>query len=331
MTLLKPTVQRDISLFSAQAWQKGYQDDLLKFLGWSYPVIFYYDGFRVNFYHLQTDFVYFKETITPKLIRDDQLFQKLNTQFVNNIEQLKEKLKNIDLQSILSIYALIGEIMSFYVFVVSDTFLAARSEAERSRTLSEGILYEADLKIETYLQKHLPSHQKSFAHFLSMDDIQGLITKEPLNISEIKKRQKGYIVRNTDIITNLSFDSFCKQQHWSLPKNKVLKAQIVQGKTANHGNAQGRAVIVRNKDDFDKVRNGDIIIAVMTNITYTSIFKRAAAVVTDEGGVLCHAAILARELNIPCVVGTSNATQVFKDRDFVILNTAEGLVKKTQD
>jgi pyruvate,water dikinase len=77
-----------------------------------------------------------------------------------------------------------------------------------------------------------------------------------------------------------------------------------------------------------KVKMGDIIVSPMTTPNYITAMRRAGAFVTDEGGVLCHAAIISREMNKPCVVGTKYATKVFKDGDIVEVNGEPGIVSK---
>lgn len=65
----------------------------------------------------------------------------------------------------------------------------------------------------------------------------------------------------------------------------------------------------------------------MTTPNMISIMKKAAAFVTDEGGVTCHAAIIAREINKPCIIGTKIATKVLKDGDIVVVDASNGIIK----
>ena len=99
-----------------------------------------------------------------------------------------------------------------------------------------------------------------------------------------------------------------------------------RGLPACRGKMRGRAVIVTSVKEIDKVKPGDILVSVMTRPDYVQGMKRAAAIVTDEGGVTCHAAIVSRELGIPCVIGTKIATQVIHDGDEVEVNANHGLV-----
>ncbi|MFB6226184.1 MAG: PEP-utilizing enzyme [Candidatus Paceibacteria bacterium] len=77
-----------------------------------------------------------------------------------------------------------------------------------------------------------------------------------------------------------------------------------------------------------KVKEGDILVSPMTMPKYMPAMKRAAGFVTDEGGVTCHAAIVSREMEKPCIIGTDIATEVLENGDKVKVNANEGIVKK---
>jgi phosphoenolpyruvate synthase/pyruvate phosphate dikinase len=78
---------------------------------------------------------------------------------------------------------------------------------------------------------------------------------------------------------------------------------------------------------FKGFNKGDVLVATWTEPKYTPIMKLASAIVTDEGGLTSHAAIVSRELNIPCVIGTKNATKVLKTGDMVEVDANNGVVK----
>ena len=106
------------------------------------------------------------------------------------------------------------------------------------------------------------------------------------------------------------------------------KGSQVQGKIAYPGKVQGPAKLVLSAEDLAKVQRGDILITVMTFPHFIAAMEKAAAFVTDEGGILCHAAIVSREMRKPCVIATKHATTVFKDGDVVEVNAEKGIVKK---
>ncbi|EKF85690.1 phosphoenolpyruvate synthase [Methanobacterium formicicum] len=101
---------------------------------------------------------------------------------------------------------------------------------------------------------------------------------------------------------------------------------ITKGLGASPGMAAGSVKIVKNTDELDKVQQGDILVTVMTTPDMVPAMKRANGIITDEGGVTCHAAIVSRELGIPCVVGTGDATSMLPENSQVTLDGNKGIV-----
>ncbi|MBP3790881.1 MAG: phosphoenolpyruvate synthase [Methanobrevibacter sp.] len=101
---------------------------------------------------------------------------------------------------------------------------------------------------------------------------------------------------------------------------------LVRGLGASPGMASGKVKIILDIDELDKIKEGDIMVTTMTTPDMVPAMKRASGIVTDEGGVTCHASIISRELGIPCVVGTGDATSTLKENDGVTLDGKKGLV-----
>lgn len=101
---------------------------------------------------------------------------------------------------------------------------------------------------------------------------------------------------------------------------------ITKGLGASPGMAAGTVKIINTTDELDKVQEGDILVTVMTTPDMVPAMKRANGIITDEGGVTCHAAIVSRELGIPCVVGTGDATSIIPENSQVTLDGNKGMV-----
>lgn len=111
-------------------------------------------------------------------------------------------------------------------------------------------------------------------------------------------------------------------------KEKIEQSvKKIKGTTAYKGNVKGVVKIVNVPEDIPKLAYKEILISFATNPNLIPALKKAAAIVTDEGGLTSHAAIVSRELQIPCVVGTKIATQVLKDGDLVEVDANKGTVK----
>jgi pyruvate,water dikinase len=99
---------------------------------------------------------------------------------------------------------------------------------------------------------------------------------------------------------------------------------LVEGRSIGQRIGAGRARIVRDVSEMDRVQPGEVLIADMTDPDWEPVMKRAAAIVTNRGGRTCHAAIIARELGIPAVVGCGDATTLIHDGQEVTVSCAEG-------
>ncbi len=102
----------------------------------------------------------------------------------------------------------------------------------------------------------------------------------------------------------------------------------IRGKVAQPGHAVGKVRLILSEHQVENLLPGEILVTSMTDPDMVPAMKKAAAIVTDEGGITCHAAIVSRELKVPCVIGTKIATKVFKDGDMVDVDAETGVVRK---
>ena len=108
----------------------------------------------------------------------------------------------------------------------------------------------------------------------------------------------------------------------------MSKCDNLKGRPAYPGKVQARARIILNKKDFHKLKPGEILVAPNTRPEYVPIMKIAGAIISEEGGITCHAAIISRELKKPAVVGVQGALDVLKDGDLVEVDADQGIVRK---
>jgi phosphohistidine swiveling domain-containing protein len=148
------------------------------------------------------------------------------------------------------------------------------------------------------------------------------------NLNEIKERQKQFLIIRKDEDTKLVSR---KEEIEEIVKNELggeaLKVTVLQGSTAFPGIVKGRVKKIENIKEMGKIEKGDILVASMTTPDMIIAIRKAAAIVTDEGGITCHAAIVSRELKIPCVIATKVATKVLKDGDLVEVDAEKGIIK----
>jgi pyruvate,water dikinase len=99
---------------------------------------------------------------------------------------------------------------------------------------------------------------------------------------------------------------------------------VARGKSVGSAIGAGRVRVIHASRDLESVRDGDVLVAPMTDPDWEPVLKRASGVVTDQGGRTCHAAIISRELGLPCVVGTGDGTHTLADGHEVTVSCAEG-------
>ena len=110
-------------------------------------------------------------------------------------------------------------------------------------------------------------------------------------------------------------------------KKITTKNSSLEGMPAFKGIVQGKVKIVKDKKDFHKMKKGDILIAPNTRPEFLPVMKIAGAIITEEGGITCHAAIVSRELKIPAVVGVQGIIAVLKDNNLIEVDAEKGVVK----
>lgn len=107
-----------------------------------------------------------------------------------------------------------------------------------------------------------------------------------------------------------------------------LDVEEINGMCACSGKAIAKARVILSSKEAHALKEGEILVTGMTTPDFTPFMKRLAGIITDDGGITCHAAIVARELNIPCIVGTKVATKIFKTGDLVELKANHGIARK---
>ncbi len=160
---------------------------------------------------------------------------------------------------------------------------------------------------------------------LNYDDFINLWHREIINFfknytvpkkSKLKERKQGYVTllinNELEIISGNKLSEFITSK---IEEKKEIKK--IEGTIACSGKHRGAVKIVISVSHIDKVKQGNVLVSTMTNPYYVPAMIRAGAIVTDEGGILSHASIVSRELNIPCIVGTNIATKILKDDDLV--------------
>lgn len=158
------------------------------------------------------------------------------------------------------------------------------------------------------------------------DEIISFIQDNKIDNKEIEKRKEGIIITRSDNKFQIISGKKAKEiiEKLSLQSEDI---NIIEGTVASQGKIIGKVRIIH--DPFKEVLNkGEILVTSMTRPDFVPLMDKAAGFITDEGGLTCHAAIIAREMNKPCIVGTEIATKSLQNGDLVEIDAYHGKITK---
>jgi len=226
-----------------------------------------------------------------------------------------------------------------------------KKELREKYTLSAETLYQLDLfdeytywhdlrkemQCKTFHSNHLFLLEAARRHELEPEDLEWLWHDELLKLIRtgkvnkeeitLRKRAVGAIVSGGRVEWWSGDMAVQKKNDIVLPVDDSMNE--ARGEGASPGKATGTAKVCAGASEaFAKIEKGDILICGMTSPDYVVAMRKANAIVTDEGGITCHAAIVARELGKPCVIATRVATKIFQDGDKIEVDATKGVVRK---
>lgn len=169
--------------------------------------------------------------------------------------------------------------------------------------------------------------------YLYWDEIDLLLRTHTLpNVTMIRQRKKGYSFLALQNGTYCAWDgdsgeAIAQAFRESLVASSCASKTDVRGTVAYAGKVIGKAFVARSLSELKRLQPGEILVTHATNINMVPYLKRASAIVTEEGGILSHASVISRELRIPCVIGTRNATAIIKTGNTIEVDARKGSVR----
>ncbi len=197
----------------------------------------------------------------------------------------------------------------------------------RKESLQKALTLLSNISREIFKRKKMSSNDINYV--LSPYDFMFGLYKDKNYAEEIENRKQGittywrskeisYEVGDIEEVKRLLFDAMDKT---------IGGIKEIKGNIGCRGHVKGKVNIILSERDFHKFKPGNILVTSMTRPEFVPLMKKAAAVITDEGGITCHAAIVSRELGLPCVIGTKNATRLLKDGENVEVDANKGIIK----
>ena len=200
-----------------------------------------------------------------------------------------------------------------------------------NRRLTDGIFEEIDFTLRAMLARKLAQSGQNplLAKFLTETEAEALADGREIDLERVKERRKGYVFCKGRLYPTSDYTAIFKENGYEYVEEKTAPGAELKGTPAFKGGlVKGKVRKVMALEQVGAFQNGEVLVSPMTLPQYLPAMNKACAIVTDEGGITCHAAIVARELGKPCVIGTKHATKVLQDGDRVEVDSEKGTVRK---
>jgi len=343
--IFQKTYTRDTTLIMQQLWFETLTNSLVKEIGINKPpspvgVDYIFEG-AIEVWENIAALKFIKQELVKKSHQDPLFLIHYLEDYEKNIKFLWKNTNITTKKELLIFIRRIHELMPGDAILTS---LVEEEKAEHSvRALCQKLRAQDHFfaSNDEIIRKCLQNIFSKYGELIICLKLEEINSKIPL-IPECKKRFQIFVVASDGFSKVESLTEYAqrkkfifineeeKEKRTEISKQKKKGIQIV-GQVAFPGIIRGKVKILRRIAEMNKVKTGDIIVSPMTTPALLPALKRAAAIITDEGGSLCHAAIVARELKIPCIVGTKIATKVLKDDDLVEVDANKGIVRKVED
>ncbi len=232
-------------------------------------------------------------------------------------KKLKSPKKIFSCLTELQPFSSLGNLVGHLPFASKELFNTFKS----FRYDYDGLIYKVEQFMLENAKEKLDKKLKNFVNILSFEEL--FEGKIPKNLEE---RKRCFIYYLGELVIN-DLESFLKNKSFYISEERNISEEIIKGSSAYSGTIRGIVKKIYLKEDINKFNEGDILVTPMTIPDFVSIMKKASAFITDEGGITCHAAIIAREMKKPCIIGTKNATKILKDGDEVEVDANKGEVR----
>ncbi|MFA6307583.1 MAG: PEP-utilizing enzyme [Patescibacteria group bacterium] len=329
--IFKKEYTRDNGLIIQEVWGKAHMIDIEANPNPYLPtqIIYINDGVA-EIWHNEKSLEWLDEKLLSKNQADPDFFWQKMDEYSQQLVGLKLYWQKQHLDSAAELKDFIGLMRkatkNFLVFYYS-ALNPKTPKSIRNRALEireQDTFYDDSNRLISNTLKYLYPQIADLGIVILKNDLDKMPTTE-----ELKERFKNFIYISDQTAAIIKLEDFLnKNKQYKFIFDQIEDYQQLSGQTAYKGKATGLVRILKRKNQVAEFQKGEILVSPMTTPDFVSAMKLAAAFVTDEGGIACHAAILARELKVPCVIGTRFATQIFKDGDRVEVDASKGIVKK---
>lgn len=327
---------RDITFLTSTIFNETHIISFKNFFGFqNFSVIFWYqrqDG-HVVFYRSGREYNLMAEKIGKKYLKDINVAKETVDTLIRMSDEINGFIKkNKKLENVVEkwdyFYKLYRDFFAYHQATYwPSEYLARIKDSSSEKNKVERIISMLD-KAYKYNETVVPNVERYFMrlgighlHFKE-------VNRDVLKNIQSKPRKRSAVFLNGESII-LSFkeasqiDKAIRKNYDDFLKNK----KEIRGLAVSKGVVKGIARVVKDLSQLKNCKKDDILVTTQTRPQFNTFIKLVKAMVTDEGGYLCHASMLAREFGTPCIVGTKNATKILKNGDLVEVDADNGVVK----
>lgn len=341
-TLSKSYSRQGYSLFFCGVWSEGDCRDMARWLGRAYSsflIMRESEVDKISVWYDRNELRRMEEIIRKKAVEGSGWFDLVLEDFY---KQWNILLPYINREKSISS---LGELKDYYdtwvrwwspmvilyeVPNIEGVEKALKGRALRARKETQDFSDGGGEVVTDFFKQHYPQYS-DMRGLMTIAEMMVLREREftEAELSEINAWSKGWALVNDDVVAIEDLDKQLDVRDWQLENMEAdTDVRKIQGQIAWTGRARGKVKLVVEGGHIEEFKEGEVLVTEMTTPDFVLAMKKAVAIVTDEGGVTCHAAIVARELKKPCIIGTKIATQVLKDGDEVEVDADEGVVRK---
>jgi phosphohistidine swiveling domain-containing protein len=246
------------------------------------------------------------------------LYSQIKDQIKNEKALTKEEIKNF-LEIVKEFWVWLDGL--WWAIEYKDKNGLDASELMKVRKETEYFVPGFNATIRNSFKELLPEY-KEYTDVLLIDEV--LQNRLPI-FEELNARKNTCVYAKGKLFS--SIEEVKVIYNIEIEESEKFEGGELKGQTAYPGKVTSTVKIIRNREDMNKFQKGDIIVSPTTTPDFLSIMKECGAIISEHGGIICHASITSRELKIPCVVGVKGATKFLKDGDMVEVDANKGIVR----
>ncbi len=285
---------------------------------------------RAIFYRVQQNYDHFKVGIAVPV---QKMIESEVSGIMFSIDPVTNDKSKVIIESVYGLgeYIVLGAVTPDHYEVNKENVSIIKKQiVNQVHKLVRSSTGESANNVDVPVDTNIGSQQKlADAHILELAKISMKLEAHygiPQDSEWAMENDTVFLVQTRPITTQISTSKVNNIQITDEDKEILKTEAILSGAPASPGISCGKVVILHSPSEIDRIHEGDVLVTEMTTPDYVPAMKKASAIVTDFGGRTCHAAIVSRELGIPCVVGTDNATTVLKNDQIITIDGFKGKV-----